>query len=297
MSTPLPPFILMQTIEAVTRLGSLKRAAEEMNVTPSAISHRVRLVEEQFGQRLFERDGQGIRSTRNALDLAEAVAGAINGVEQVWRELTAQHDEREIRLCSMSAFAEQFILSNHEEFRRRFPDFRVESTSSTIAEGGMRGEYDILIGIGPYPGAGWDYEDIMPYSVKAVCAPDVVGQVISGTEVRGPILNASSDFLPWDTAAHELGFTIAPNAEQIRFDSVLTACHAATQGKGIALAPSGIADILVRRGELVTLGSGIVHSDLSYWIAVRKSRKLDSTYGRFHRWLISAIARANSTGN
>lgn len=296
MSTPIPPFILMQTIEAVTRLGSLKRAAEELNVTPSAISHRVRLVEEQFGQRLFERDGQGIRSTRNADDLAAAVAGAIAAVEQTWRELTAQRDKREIRLCSMAAFAEQFILSNHEEFRRRFPDFRVESTSTTIGEGGMRGEYDILIGIGPYPGAGWDYEDIMPYTVKAVCAPGVVGQVISGTEVRGPILNATSDFLPWEAAVRELGLTIAPNAEQIRFDSVLTSCHAATQGKGIALAPSWIADKLASRGELVTLGTGTVRSDLSYWIAVRKSRKLDSTYGRFHRWLVSAIARTLGSG-
>lgn len=291
MSTPLPPFILMQTIEAVTRLGSLKRAAEEMNVTPSAISHRVRLVEEQFGQRLFERDGQGIRSTRNADDLAAAVARALAGVEQTWRELTAQHDGREIRLCAMSAFAEQFILSNHDEFRRRFPDFRVDSTSTTIGEGGMRGEYDILIGIGPYPGAGWDYEDIMPYTVKAVCSPGTVGQMVSGTVVSGPLLNSTSDFLPWDAAARELGLSIAPGAEQIRFDSVLTACQAATQGKGIALAPSWIADKLASEGELITLGSGTVRSDLTYWIAVRKARKLDSTYGRFHRWLISAIGR------
>lgn len=294
MNTSLPPFILMQTIEAVTRLGSLKRAAEEMNVTPSAISHRVRLVEEQFGQRLFERDGQGIRPTHGAQDLAEAVAGAMEGVGQVWKSLTAQREEREIRLCSMSAFAEQFILANHDEFRGRFPDFRVESTSATIAEGGMRGDYDILIGIGPYPGAGWEYEDIMPYSVKAVCAPQVVDQVMQGTTVRGPILNASTDFLPWEVVAHELGLTIAPGAEQIRFDSVLTACHAATRGKGIVLAPSGIADRLVSQGEAVTVGSGKVVSDLSYWLAVRKSRKLDSTYGRFRRWLVFTIARADS---
>lgn len=293
MSTPLPPFILMQTIEAVTRLGSLKRAAEEMNVTPSAISHRVRLVEEQFGHRLFERDGQGIRSTRNAQDLAAAVAEAIAGVEQTWRDLTSQREEREIRLCSMSAFAEQFILSNHEEFRRRFPDFRVESTSTTIVEGGMRGEYDILIGIGPYPGAGWDYEDIMRYSVKAVCSPRTVEHMLSGTIIRGPILNASSDFLPWETAAPTLGLTIAPGVEHIRFDSVLTACHAASQGKGIALAPSWIADKLARQHELVTLGTGTVETELSYWLAVRKSRKLDSTFGRFRRWLISAIDRTS----
>ncbi|MFO1254627.1 MAG: LysR family transcriptional regulator [Sphingomonadaceae bacterium] len=291
MSTPLPPFILMQTIEAVTRLGSLKRAAEELGVTPSAVSHRVRLVEEQFGQRLFERDGQGIRSTRNALDLADAVAKAMAGIEATWRELTAQHHDREIRLCSMSAFAEQFILSNHEEFHRRFPDFRVESTSTTVGEGGMRGEYDILIGIGPYPGAGWEYEDIMPYTVKAVCSPKAVDQVLAGTVMRGPILDASTDFLPWDDAARKLGLTIAPRAEHIRFDSVLTACQAATQGKGIALAPAWIADKLARQGELVILGSGTFELPLSYWLAVRKSRKLDSTFGRFRRWLIAAIAR------
>ncbi|MBS0481418.1 MAG: LysR family transcriptional regulator [Proteobacteria bacterium] len=291
LSAPLPPFILMQTIEAVTRLGSLKRAAEEMNVTPSAISHRVRLVEEQFGQRLFERDGQGIRSTENSELLAAAVSKAIGGIDAVWRELTARPEGREIRLCAMSAFAEEFILSNHQEFHRRFPDFRVESTSATIAEGGMRGEYDILIGIGPYPGAGWDYEDIMPYSAKIVCAPQVLDQMVSGNVVLGPILNASSDFLPWDAAANELGINLAKGAEQIRFDSVLTACHAAVRGKGVALAPAWIADKQVRQGDLVTIGNGAFTSSLSYWIAVRKSRKLDSTYGKFRRWLDAAVAR------
>ncbi|WEK44759.1 MAG: LysR family transcriptional regulator [Candidatus Sphingomonas colombiensis] len=289
----MPPLILLQTLEAVTRLGSLKRAAEEMHLTPSAISHRIRLVEEQFGQRLFERDGQGIRPTDNARQLSATVAQAIATIDQNWRELTDHPETRRVRLCSMAAFTEQFILSNLDEFRRRFPDFQVDSTSATIAEGGMRGEFDILIGIGPYPGEGWEYEDLMPFTLKPVYSARSETPIVADNVVFGPILNSSTDFMPWENAARKLGFTIAPSARQVRFDSVLTACHAAARGKGITLAPAWIADKLVAQGEVLPFGNDVINSDLSYWIAVRKSRKLQSTYGRFRRWLDSAIERTS----
>ncbi|WP_298675270.1 LysR family transcriptional regulator [uncultured Sphingomonas sp.] len=287
----MPPLILLQTLEAVTRLGSLKRAAEEMHLTPSAISHRIRLLEEQFGQRLFERDGQGIRPADNARQLSATIAQAIATIDDHWRELTDRPETRRVRLCSMAAFAEQFILSNLDEFRRRFPDFQVDSTSLTISEGGMRGDFDILIGIGPYPGEGWEYEDLMPFTLKAVYSAQSETPIVSGDIVLGPILNASTNSMPWENALRSLGYTMAPTARQVRFDSVLTACHAAARGKGIALAPTWFADKLVAQGEVLPLGDGVIRSDLSYWIAVRKSRKLQSTYGRFRRWLNSAIER------
>lgn len=289
MSNSLPPIILMQTIEAVTRLGSLKRAAEEMNVTPSAISHRIRLVEERFGQRLFEREGQGVRSTDNARELAAAVASAIAAIDERWRTLGSRAETRQVRLCVMAAFAELFILSNDEEFRRRFPDFHVDSTSLTVSEGGMRGDFDILIGIGPYPGEGWDYEDLMPLMVRPIYSPRADKPIVADKTVLGPILRSTTDFMSWDAVAAELGFSIAPGVRQIGFDSLLTACHAAGQGKGITLAPAGIAERMIRAGEVVAFGEGVARSPLSYWIAVRRARRLDSVYGRFRRWINAAI--------
>lgn len=292
MKQPPPPFLLLQTIEAVTRLGSLKRAADELSVTPSAISHRVRLVEERFGRRLFERDGQGIRATDAARELAAAVEQATAAVDQCWNTLVDDPDARRVRLCAMSAFAEQFILGNMDEFRRRFPDFQMDSTSTTISEGGMRGDYDILIGIGPYPDEGWEYVDLMPLLMKPVYQPAAVPPIVVGNEVLGPLLSSGSDFLPWEAAAKAGGFTIAPSARVVRFDSILTSTHAAVRGKGVALAPAWMADRLAAPGEASVLGTDAIDSRLQYWLAVRKSRKLDSTFGRFRRWLEGLIRQA-----
>lgn len=297
MARNLPPLILLQTIEAVTRLGSLKRAGTEMHVTPSAISHRVRLVEEAFGRRLFEREGQGIRATDAARTLAASVAGAMQQIEECWAGLVATRDGRQTRLCAMSAFAEHFILAESAQFRRKFPDFQLDSTSLSLVEGGMRGDYDILIGLGPYPDESWDYADLLPLMLKPVCAAGAAAaRFVDGNRVQGPLLVTRTESLAWEMAAAPLGLEIAPDAEMVRFDSVLTAVHAAVDGRGVALAPLWIADSLVQQGRAESFGRGAFATGFSYWIAVRKSRRLDSTYGRFHRWLQAMIARAGGEG-
>lgn len=296
MGRNLPPFILLQTIEAVTRLGSLKRAAAELHVTPSAISHRVRLVEEAFGRRLFEREGQGIRATDAARGLATAVASALQQVEECWAGLVESHAGRPTRLCAMSVFAEHFILAESARFRRKFPDFQLDSTSLSVAEGGMRGDYDILVGVGPYPDESWVYEDLLPLMLKPVCAAGAAARFVDGRVVRGPLLVTRTESLAWEMAAGPLGLEIAAHAEIVRFDSLLATVHAAIDGRGVALAPAWIAERLVQEGRAQSFGHGAFDSGIVYWTAARKSRRLDSTYGRFRRWLQAMVADAAAGG-
>lgn len=286
----LPPLPLLQTIEAVTRLGSFKRAAEELCVTPSAVSHRVRMVEEQFGSRLFEREGQGVRPTKNALHLAQAVAAAQVGMETAWRDISTDPASKVVRISCMAAFAEQFILSDMGEFKKKFPDFQLDSTNLTYGEGALGRDYDILVGIGPHPDDDWRCEDIFRMTVRPIVSPAKASGVFVEGALFGPLLGTKHTVLTWEEAAASLGQTIHPEARRVTFDSIVAACSAAEGGAGVALAPVWIADQMMARGSVVTLGDVPLKTAHSYWIATRKDRKLAAVHDRFNRWIRAKLA-------
>lgn len=287
---PLPPLPLMQTIEAVTRLSSFKRAADELCLTPSAISHRVRQVEERFGQHLFERSGNGILPSEAALKLSEAVAEAVHGIDMVWQGLVAEPETRKIRLGCMSAFAEHFIFENLQDFQRKFPDFHVTSSSFIVNERWATSTFDILVGLGPHPDSGWQCEDIYRLQMRPIYVEREVNPIIAGSCIHGPLIAYETNFIPWPKAAAELGLEIAENARTITYDSMLLACTAARQGQGVALAPDWMAEQLAGQNGLVTISGNAVDSGLNYWLAVRKGRALDSSFGRFRRWIKARVA-------
>lgn len=286
----LPPLPLLQTIEAVTRLGSFKRAAEELFVTPSAVSHRVRLVEEQFGKRLFEREGQGVRPTKNAEHLAQAVAAAQADIQAAWRAISTDPDARVVRVSCMAAFAEQFILSDMESFKHRFPDFQLDSTNLTYGEGALGRDHDILISIGPYPNEDWRYEDIFPLSVRPIVSSGHADSAFVDGALFGPLLGTKHGVLSWEAAAASLGRPLHPGARRVTFDSIVSACAAAERGMGVALAPTWIADQMAARGSAVALGDAPLATGHTYWVATRKDRKLSAVHDRFNRWLRAKLA-------
>jgi LysR family transcriptional regulator, glycine cleavage system transcriptional activator len=291
----MPSLALLQTIEAVTRLGSFKRAAEEQCVTSSAISHRVRQVEEHFGKHLFEREGQGVRPTKEAIQIADSVAAAQSSIYSVWRAASATSDGKRVRVCCMAAFAERFILSNLDDFKRKFPHFHVESTSVTYGEGGMRQEYDILIGIGPRPSDDWECQKIQELTVRPIVSKKHASAAFKDNMLFGPLLETTNSVLPWQAAARHLGFPIHPAAKTVSFDSILSACSAAEHGVGVTLAPTWVAASYVANGTVIALGDAPIPTDYHYWLATKKGRKLATVHERFERWLLARVAESDDS--
>jgi DNA-binding transcriptional LysR family regulator len=288
----MPPLVLLQTIEAVTRLGSFKRAAEEQCVTSSAISHRVRQVEEYFGKHLFEREGQGVRPTKEAIQISASVAAAQASIYSAWRAASAESDGKRVKVCCMAAFAERFILSNLDDFKRKFPNFDVESTSVTYGEGGMRQDFDILIGIGPNPNDDWDCLRIAELTVRPIVSKKHQAAAIKDNMLFGPLLETTNSVLPWHVAAQHLDLKIHPSAKTVSFDSILSACSAAEHGVGVTLAPTWVAASYVENGTVVALGNIPIPTDYYYWLATKKGRKLAAVHERFERWLLARVAES-----
>src|SRR5437016_490044 len=101
----LPPFLTLRALGAAARLRSYSRAADELSVTHGAISHQIRRLEEEFGLKLFRRDGNAMVPTEAASKLAAKVAQAVRILHQGVDELDSRRAARTLVISTLHSFA------------------------------------------------------------------------------------------------------------------------------------------------------------------------------------------------
>ena len=101
----LPPLPALRTFEAAARLGSYTRAAEELHVTHSAVSHQIRALEEQLGFALFTRQGRSVVLTPAGEELATVANSALRQMAETIGDLRRRSDTRRLSISVMPSFA------------------------------------------------------------------------------------------------------------------------------------------------------------------------------------------------
>jgi LysR family glycine cleavage system transcriptional activator len=154
LARKLPPLTALRAFEAAARHLSFRKAAEELAVTPTAISHQVRLLEETLGLALFQRHTRRVSLTAagNALfpalrDGFDAFAGAITG-------LYPQSERRAVTLSATTLFTARRLIPRVGAFRERFPEFelRLHAAETVVDLHGGVADAAVRYGRGPFPG-------------------------------------------------------------------------------------------------------------------------------------------------
>lgn len=266
----MPPLILLQTVETVVRCGSFKRAADELLVTPSAVSHRIKSVEQALASPLFLRIGQGVEPTGHALLIAKSFAVARAELMRSWEEITASRKANGLRLCCMASFGDHFVLPNIEIFRRKFPDVELEFTNIRHGDAPATRSYDLIIGVGEMPGGGWKVEPLMDLDMYLIASAMTAASLLSSQSLNVPLIGYTVGVSYWAKVAETLGFDLPENAKILTFDSMASACSAAEHGLGVALAPTYIARRMAREGRVSILGDQKIETGMEYWFAVNR---------------------------
>lgn len=284
MST-MPPLILLQTVETVVRCGSFKRAADELLVTPSAVSHRIKSVEQSLTAPLFFRVGQGVEPSEHALLLAKAFAVARAELMRTWDEITASRNANGLRLCCMASFGDHFVLPNIEAFRRKFPDIELEFTNVRHGDAPTSRSHDLIIGVGEMPGGGWKIDELMDLDMHLIASPVAAAGLAARRVLDVPLIGYTVGTSYWTTVADELGYELPANAKILTFDSMASACSAAEHGLGVALAPTYIARRMAAEGRVVILGERPIRTGLKYWFAVNRDLQALPVVAKLRRWI------------
>ncbi|MCF8501480.1 MAG: LysR family transcriptional regulator, partial [Rhodospirillum sp.] len=148
---PLPSLTALQAFEATARRLSVRHAAEELHVSPGAVSRQVKLLEQYFGMALVRRAGRGIALTERGKAYYEALSGPFAGLRKAGSVLTQGMGRTVINLRSHTTFATYWLLPRLAPFQLANPD--IEVRLSMASEWSDLGELDaaIRLGSGSWP--------------------------------------------------------------------------------------------------------------------------------------------------
>src|ERR1700736_6608777 len=159
MADHLPAMQALRAFEPAARMRSLTRAAESLHLTHGAISHQIKSLEADFGVRLVERAGRGIRLTDEGERFASRVRAVLSDLGDAVREVTERANPRQLRVSVMPSFAARWLLPRIGRFSAAHPDLDLNIQASNALTDFRRDDVDVAIrhGAGGWPGVTEEY--------------------------------------------------------------------------------------------------------------------------------------------
>lgn len=291
-----PSLRAIAAFEAAARHQNFTRAAEELNLTQSAVSHAIRGLEERLCCQLFRRFGRVVNLTddgrvlfgrlRLSLDL---IAEAFDGGDG--------RERRRLTVAFQPGFAERLVASRLTRFRSRHPEFQLDIRSAAGLAELPTGEVDMAVwfGTGGWPG------------LSAELLANETLWVVTGKTRRGsaaprfpeelahrPLIHYPQ--LPWRTWLEGFGLDNPATQAEATVNDVGLAISLAREGLGAALAPRRLVEHEVRSGSLVRLFDAEVPAPDGYYALWAPSSPKESLARAFAAWLREELEPATAPG-
>ena len=293
MKRRLPSLNGLRAFEAAARHQSFTRAADELSVTQTAISHQIKRLEEQLGQRLFIRRNRRLLLTEAAQELLPAVRTAFDGLNAAVEQLSRSDRSGSLTVSTVISFTTKWLVPRLAGFQAAYPEIDVRITASADLVDFNRDDVDMAIryGHGDWPGLRVDRlisEDVFP-----VCSP----ALMQGPQplqrpadlAHHTLLHVTSyqeDWQVWLTAA---GVDSVDYRHGLSFDLAFPALQAAIDGVGVALGRSTMVEADIAAGRLVVPFDVTLPLQAAYYVVSPEETADRPKIKAFRDWLLSTI--------
>jgi LysR family glycine cleavage system transcriptional activator len=285
MTIPLP---LLQTFVTVARSGSMKTAAESLAVTPSAVSQRVRELEDRSGCRLFIRGRTGVELTKAGRTLFSKIDQAFLTIEAVQTRAPRAPRSKRLVINTVPSFATTWLVPRLGSFSRVYPDIEVEVETDTRLIDPRREPVDLVIrhGLGKYPGLKCIW--LMAPALVVVASPELIG---SGRPIQAPSdclsypLLHDPDRQDWPLwfEAHGVAAEVTSKGPAFSDDHLLV--RAAVTGQGLALVRDIYAAEDIEAGRLFSVLDLRWPTEFAYYLVGAPRTFAKPSVKRFAEWL------------
>ncbi|WP_296659681.1 LysR substrate-binding domain-containing protein [Rhodoferax sp.] len=267
----MPSYNLLRAFEAVARLGSVQEAAQELNVTQSAVSHLLRQLESSIDVPLMQRQGRALRPTANGARLA---AGLKEGFMQIHAAVDAiVQPLRNARLtvACLPSVAARWMVPRLADFRRAHPDIQLHiHYSSTTSVFNTEHGVDLSITFidGDYHGNGkaWCLFDGATYPVCSPLYLDRFGSISQPTDLLSSDLLHDVTKATWSAWFRTHGLNAPNHSSETIFEDFNLMSIAVLAGHGVALSPLTLVKPELEKGMLVRLFNTPVNVHRNYYI-------------------------------
>jgi len=298
MASRLPPVHALAAFEAAARHASFALAADELCITPSALSHRIRLLEEFVGERLFIREARAVALSefgRRYLDVVRAALAALSDFPLPNRGTPAQ---ARVKITVPPTFARFLLVPRLSAFCNRHPDIVVELFLSVPLYDLSLSESDVEVrfGIGKYPNL--VTEKLFEEPAFAVASPQYLRQ-IGGLSTPADLRKATlvrSALEPWQPWFEAAGLDWPEPALGLRVDDLGLLLEAVRHGHGVGLTRQHFAQQLIAKGEVLQLFDVVLRSPPhAYYISYEKQVSERPEVSLFIDWLRATFNQMQPT--
>lgn len=288
MTTSLP-LLALRTFVEVGQRGSIKAAAEALNVTSGAVSQQIRILEDRVGVALFTRERQGLRLTEAGANVHPALLQAFEQIEQVQQTLVQIKSRQTLTVSTVATFAASWLVPRLGRFTQRYPhiEVRVEATSAVVDLRRDRVDIALRHGLGVYPGLHATRlmaPVLVPVAYPGLVATDAALKAPADC-LNYPLLHDSdrADWLLW-LAAH--GVAQDPRAERgTAFEDDFLLIRAAEAGQGIALVAQEYAREEIATGRLVQVLDKPWPARFAYYMVTKPGALQRTEVKAFADWI------------
>lgn len=292
MRTRLPTLMSLRAFEAASRHLSFTQAAVELNLTPTAISHQIKNLEQLIGTRLFIRDNNNLSLTKAAKAFQDPVRASIITISSAIDRAAENSDDKTLTVQCLGTFAVKRLIPKAQEFKRRHPSIKLILRTMQTFEPKLHQEFDVAIWHGP---GGWDglsatkleEEEVFP-----VCSPLLLegrSPIESPEDLANlPVIRTQSLILrdEWPFWLDSVGARDLEFQNEIACDYLITSLQAAVDGLGVMIGRSGIVSKDLETGKLIEPFEVRRKSKFGYYLVVPSQSEDLEKVKLFRSWLL-----------
>jgi LysR family glycine cleavage system transcriptional activator len=294
----IPPLTALLAFERAASQLSFRRAARDLALSPSAISHQIRGLEVLFGVKLFVRGARSVRLTGDGERYLAKVSAALAALQEAGREMLRHRRDfgSELWISALPFFTSTVLIPALADFKRRHPatTLRIEATHQYADFNASR--VDVAIRYGREHSAGLKFEPLIEVTGLPVCAPALTKGGLHSPEdlSRQVLIHLTSQPRAWPAWLKQAGMAQLIPRGNLWLDSVPAMLEAAEHGLGVTLAMAPL--IKARPGfgkRLVTPFDVKTAAAETIYLVSRTEQARDRRIAALRRWIFDAVGRAS----
>lgn len=292
MPFDLPPTSSLRAFALAARCLSFKHAADELGLSPSALSRQIQALEEHVGVALFRRLNPGLELTDEGRRYLDSVEAALDLLGTAQRRLAGR--PRELRVSALQSFSESWLVPRLPEFERRHPDIELKIEATLRYADFARDPVDVAIRFGRGPWDGLHGEPIVDLDYFPVCSPALAS---GAPRLREPadlaehaLIHIAQTPDAWPVWLRAAGVAGLEPRRSVIYDHVGIALSAAASGQGVALSTEMLCEAWLRDGRLCRPLAQRARSAETYHLVCRPEGLDDPRIAALRDFLIEGLA-------
>ncbi|WP_313738710.1 LysR substrate-binding domain-containing protein [Pseudomonas sp.] len=289
-------YVWLHVFACAARHLSFTRCAQELHITPGAVSQQMRLLEERLGFRLFVRRARGVELTAEGQRLAQTVSDAYGSIEAELLRLDAGEIRGTLRLRSIPSFLAKWLTPRLPRFQQRYPDIELRLVAEDSSQALDQSEFDLAIDLndGSYPGM--LSTPLLDEQIFPVCSPALLRArpPLHGPAdlVHYPLLHditawrGSSEYAEWEFYLDGIGAGGLDVRRGHTFNRNHLSIEAAIAGVGVAIARRTLLNDELERGALIVPFGVPIPNHKRYVLLYSQAGLLQPGARAVHDWLV-----------